>query len=540
MPALFDKVVQQIALRKYELLLLLVVVLSACMRYGLVGVPLERDEGEYAYAGQLILQGIPPYEELYTMKLPGTNLVYAGIMALCGQTHEGIHVGLIAFNILIIITMYYLTKQVVDSLAGIIAAASFAILSMGQSIQGIYANTEHFVIFFALTGIILLLYALERQKAWLVFLSGLLLGSGILMKQHGMAFIAFALLYLFTHEFLAPYRKGWRNGLFLVAVLSIGAILPYLITCLVFIYLGLFDKFWFWTVTYALTYTSTIPMDLAWEGFKESAKGIFTAAPLIWVLAFIGLASLAWDERARNRSLFIGGFALFSFLSILPGFYFRPHYFILILPAAALLSGLAVSSMAGKLPSGGSWIQRGIIPGLIVIIGILISVFQQKQFLFEMTPTQISRATYGLNPFPESLEIARFIKDNTTENDRIAIIGSEPQIYFYSSRRAATGNIYMYPLMEKHDYALEMQKEMIREIEYTRPKYLVYVHIQTSWLAQRDSHKLIFNWLEQYLDRYYTIAGVVNISMDKTEYLWSPDIQAPPDSPAWIAVFKKR
>jgi hypothetical protein len=94
--------------------------------------------------------------------------------------------------------------------------------------------------------------------------------------------------------------------------------------------------------------------------------------------------------------------------------------------------------------------------------------------------------------------------------------------------------------MEKHDFALEMQKQMIREIEQNRPEYLVYVHIQTSWLMQRDSHKLILNWLGQYIGRYYTIAGLVNISMDKTEYLWSPDIQAPPDSPAWIAVFKKK
>ena len=37
----------------------------------LLGIPLERDEGEYAYAGQLILQGIPPrYKLAYNMKFP--------------------------------------------------------------------------------------------------------------------------------------------------------------------------------------------------------------------------------------------------------------------------------------------------------------------------------------------------------------------------------------------------------------------------------------------------------------------------------------
>jgi hypothetical protein len=42
------------------------------IRIRLLGIPLERDEGEYAYAGQLILQGIPPYKLAYNMKFPGT------------------------------------------------------------------------------------------------------------------------------------------------------------------------------------------------------------------------------------------------------------------------------------------------------------------------------------------------------------------------------------------------------------------------------------------------------------------------------------
>jgi hypothetical protein len=46
--------------------------LFAAIRWCLRDMPLERDEGEYAYAGPLILQGIPPYQIAYNMKLPGT------------------------------------------------------------------------------------------------------------------------------------------------------------------------------------------------------------------------------------------------------------------------------------------------------------------------------------------------------------------------------------------------------------------------------------------------------------------------------------
>src|SRR5437764_12848791 len=59
-----------------------VILLSLFVRLRLRDMPLERDEGEYAYAGQLMLQGIPPYKLAYNMKLPGTYAAYAVIMTI--------------------------------------------------------------------------------------------------------------------------------------------------------------------------------------------------------------------------------------------------------------------------------------------------------------------------------------------------------------------------------------------------------------------------------------------------------------------------
>src|SRR5947209_20527367 len=63
------------------------------IRIGLLGIPLERDEGEYAYAGQLMLQGIPPYKLAYSMKFPGTYAAYALTLSIFGQNIPGIHLG---------------------------------------------------------------------------------------------------------------------------------------------------------------------------------------------------------------------------------------------------------------------------------------------------------------------------------------------------------------------------------------------------------------------------------------------------------------
>src|SRR5215472_10880401 len=74
-------------------ILLSVVVFFAGARYRLRETPLERDEGEYAYFGQLMLEGVPPYQLAYDIKLPGTYAAYAMIMALFGESSAGIHSG---------------------------------------------------------------------------------------------------------------------------------------------------------------------------------------------------------------------------------------------------------------------------------------------------------------------------------------------------------------------------------------------------------------------------------------------------------------
>ena len=118
---------------------------------------------------------------------------------------------------------------------------------------------------------------------------------------------------------------------------------------------------------------------------------------------------------------------------------------------------------------------------------------------------------YGANPFPESIEIAEYIKNHSTKDDKIAVLGSEPQIYFYANRKSATGYIYVYGLMEPQDYAYYMQIEMIREIEEARPKYAVIVDVSRSWLRRPDSNATIFKWAETYLRMKYRTVGFVDI-----------------------------
>jgi len=72
----------------------LVIIAAGLIRLRLLDVPLDRDEGEYAYIAHLLLAGALPYASACSMKLPGIYAVYAGLLKTFGETPAGIRLGL--------------------------------------------------------------------------------------------------------------------------------------------------------------------------------------------------------------------------------------------------------------------------------------------------------------------------------------------------------------------------------------------------------------------------------------------------------------
>jgi hypothetical protein len=523
------------------LIVAIIIAVAAGFRYRLLDVPLERDEGEYAYASQLILHGTPLYSNVYDMRLPGIYIAYALFLAVFGQTHTGIHMGLLIINSITILLVFLLARYLTDTFTGIFAAAAFAVLSLTQSVLGLSANAEHFVILFAVAGILLLVYAVDHNSVIFLFAASTLLGIGFLMKQHGIAFIVFAGLYLLFSQLCRRPLK-LRSSLLKAILFIIGATLPFGITCLILWRVGVFEKFWFWTFVYAREYVSIGSISDDLESLKFAIIPIVSSAVFIWILAGIGLTTLFIEKKIRDQSVFIVGFLFVSFLSICPGGYFREHYFILMLPVVALLFGVGLFGIRQALRGRKATIGKDLIAVLLGLAVLFYTLYQQKDFLLAKDPNAVSYMTYWPNPFPESLKIAEYIKANSSSNDTIAILGSEPQIFFYANRRSAASCVCVYPLMKPHPYALQMQKEMIQQIEAAKPKFLIFVNVPTSWLVRPTSEKLIFEWFVQYHRQYYRLVGVIDIvSTSPTIYRWDENaIDYSPRSEYWLSVFERR
>jgi 4-amino-4-deoxy-L-arabinose transferase-like glycosyltransferase len=516
--------------RAAALAVLAIVVFTAAVRIRLADVPLERDEGEYAYAGQLLLAGVPPYAQAYNMKFPGTYYAYAVILALGGQSARAIHLGLLVVNVATILLVFTLAARLFGRALAVVAAGLFALLALDRGVMGPWAHATHFALLFALAGLVLV----ERRptRAGPLLLAGLLLGIAVSMKQHAMFYLV-AGLAIVGYDRLVGERRSVRAAARAALWLVLGFGLPLAALIGLLLAQGVFAKFWFWTVRYSTHYLARVPVADALPNLGDGLARVAGKTLALWLLAAVGLLSLVvggWPVRTRVILL---GLAAASCLAICPGFYFREHYFVLLLPALALLGATAIAA-AERL-----WLRAGRTPRTAQLGALALALLgaghylgSERHYLFAMSTDELSRSRYQANLFADAVAIAAYVREHSPPTERLAVLGSEPEMFFYAQRRSATAHIYAYPLMEPQPYARQMQEEMIREIETARPAFLITVKAFPSWLARPDSDRTIFAWARGYTRAYYEEVGRVDgDGTGKTELRFSgPGLApAPPD-----------
>ena len=247
-----------------------------------------------------------------------------------------------------------------------------------------------------------------------------------------------------------------------------------------------------------------------------------TEDSLLWLPCLAGLGMIWFDDRLRQTRYWLLGFSLVSFLTTFPGFYFRTHYFLLTLPALALLAGCAVSGAGEWLRRRADTVRFRQWPGIAYVLILAFSVIMTSR-VWSVFATQGAHALYGPELFPEAETVAKFLGEHSPPEATIAVLGSEPEIYFLSRRHSATGYIYTYPLMEPQPFARAMQRVMISEIETNTPEFIVYVNQNYSWLQAPQSDTTIFNWWNQYQTNYNLVGLVEEHWPHPSQYYWGKE-----------------
>ncbi len=208
------------------------------IRLNTVSIPLDRDEGIFGYAGQVILNNGLPYRDVFDQKPPVAFYLNALALLFVPPTSTGIHTFLHLYNFLTLIVLFFLAKAYTESYTiGLWVAFSYAVFSSSPAIQGFTASTEMFLLLPISMSLLFAVLAVQRRSILFSSASGICGALAFFTKQTAAFILVFVCLYVLASLISCVLRKnmskrtsvaillGWGAGFILVVLLIAQALL---------------------------------------------------------------------------------------------------------------------------------------------------------------------------------------------------------------------------------------------------------------------------------------------------------------------------
>jgi len=428
-------------------------VLSLALRLPFLSVPLTGDEAGYAYVASWLGRGPALYRDLWFDRPQGIFLLYGAILALFGESGEAIRLAAGLYNVFTVVLIFVAGSHLSGTRAGVVAAFLFAISSASPGIEGFTANGELFMNLPTLAAVLLALH-----YRW--FAAGCLLAIATLVKPTALLALIAALIAVAAID----RDRSTTRALHALVRTAAGAAL----VTIPFVVHGMLsgpDDFWYAIVGFRAEEHSAFAAGTRFfDELRQSGPHVTWAVLPVWFLVAL------WLRRGRWRSPH--GVVLLSFLggtiagAALGGYWYW-HYFVGILPPAALIAGEALvldllPGVAGAMRRRAAVIRahlrRPRLPEPAPLLhlarprlnlpwataGLLaaaISVVANTSFV-GATPDETGLRLYRRHASPATRDIARYLEARTHPDDTVYAAFAGPEVYFSSRRRSASRYLY--------------------------------------------------------------------------------------------------
>jgi 4-amino-4-deoxy-L-arabinose transferase-like glycosyltransferase len=429
-------------------------VLLALLFCSAARLPLDRDEGEYAWGADQLAGGALPYRNSFLQKPPGIVLVYLIACVPFGLNTDVLRGVLILAYLGTAILLHRLGRKVGGPRCGQVAALVFTLCLMAPLYESNAANTEAFMLL-PLTGAMGSLWELRQRRAdGPVTLAGLLFGLALFFKQiavfHGIH-LALSLLVL---------GQNWPERLRWLVLFGAGSVLPHGLAVGWFAAQGALGPYLDGVLLHNLEYVggSLEPHGAGALWRRWAAFSLFDC--VVWLGAVVALG-LVLFQRRWWVGWFAGGWLLAAWAGVSSGGYYRGHYFIQALPPVCLLTGLL-----------GDCLHRVPAPAFVpVLVGVWAATCPAGVALVLADAEQQSLARYETRRFLNAHEVGLWLRQSGGRS--LFVLGSEPEIYHTSGLRGVSRYTIMNPLFGGFESSRARQQEVLDALHGDLPDYLV-------------------------------------------------------------------
>ncbi len=527
-----------------SVLLAILIVLIYTIRSKFLFMPFERDEGIYSYFGTMVLDGKIPYKDFYEFKFPGLFYFFALIVKLFGATIKGMHTGFMYVNIITILMIYYASKNLFSPVAGIISATTFAFVSLTPNLSGFTVQAEHGVALFISIGLFFYSRTKIKDKWYNFLLMGIAMGLAFMVKTTGVFLALWGGLIIITDFLFTKKPKKIKPFFINLLCYSAGGLSMIGLFFTIIYFKGSFKEMFYWIFDYSRSYGNLMTLDEGLKYFKYTKDAILQNHKFFWMNSVLAIGVCLFRSINFKLKALAVTLLAFSFFTIVPGYFFYGHYWIQIIPGLSIVAGLTyhciITSFENKVKLG-KLNLRYIYLGIFAILTFN-HINALKSYYFHPNYELILRQVYGNNPFPEAMEIGNFINANSKPEDNIVLIGSEPQIYFYTKKKSPSRHAYFTALVTNVPMHKDWQREFVKDTEKAKPRYVVFFNHSISLMVQPNTDKYVFEWANKYIAENYKVVGVIEMADGQmSTYTWKEAaINYQPKTPSYVLIFERK
>lgn len=471
------------------------------LRFNSINSPFMRDEGEYAYAAQLLHDGGIPYKESFMQKLPMIIYTYSLAETFGDSVSFPRILALISLFLTGLVLADILRKEY-NSKTAIVFLFLFSPLISFYPLEGFFAQPEIFLLLpMAISLWCYFKWRYTRESFWL-YLVGFFGFVSILYKPIISLAIFFIFLYILLFEIFnnkTTFVKVVKYGLFIF----LGGLSATLIVILPIFLKGGLSSMWDSAFYYNYYYSSLIGLNF---------RTIFYYFVNLW--PFYLLIIYFIFKVKKNRLLFISilfGCYLGTFGSLLL------HYYLIIIPMIAVISSISIINLEENYSSIFSNYIRNFITILICILLFLLLFFQFKDYLF-VKSKNFTNSFCSEWQFSESMLLAKELKNITKENDKIFIFGNAPEILYYAHRRSATRFVITYPIILKTKLSEKYGREAVSDLILNPPKAIITNHkLNLSKISDSENDNYRYEVMS-IIKNSYNFVGQVYFDEESNDY----------------------
>jgi hypothetical protein len=292
---------------KQCLVFLAVIIIYIVLHSNLIGIPLNRDEGGFAYLGQLISHGGKLYVDGCDLKPPGIFFVYSFLSFLVPFTPEGLHWGLTIYNLGTLVSLVCIAAIICGRFCALWTALIYSVISTSPSVYGFSGSAEMYMLLPITLGFLCAILAIDRKNPALSFLSGVLVCIAFWIKPSAIVF----LIFLFFYILVEPDRNSnnAHSGSLRQVILKIrfakrliwfvlGASTVSAVVCVYFVWMNTWQEFVYWSFQHPYEYSAEVfRLDFILERMREQSISLISSWPGLWA---ISLFYVAFPEKEKH------------------------------------------------------------------------------------------------------------------------------------------------------------------------------------------------------------------------------------------------